>query len=339
MLIRTPQPPGHRYAQITDAPIDYAEFLKFFRDGHTIDDNLNASRIAETVQAGMLKSAITSGHLTKTKNMVMPNEFLLDISLTESGAKLIQNDLDREFCEMAVGLARKSIAENDGEPHPYVGAVVVKNSKVLETGYRGETGEGRHAEFCALKKINDDVDNVDLSGCTVYTTLEPCSQRKASKKACADRLIKGNVARVVFGMADKDESVYGHVSMSEAGIEIGLFPQDLTQELQTLNKKWSDTRRKPEVIPPPNRIGWLADAQYNKPGTPMMDNIHLIVRPPKDADGFFTVEDSADNVVAYARTFDEIAAKWHAIDTQKRVMEKMRRVNWRCGDQRLSLGG
>jgi ssDNA cytidine deaminase AID/APOBEC family protein len=183
------------------------------------------------------------------------------------------------------------------------------------------------------------VDNVDLSGYTVYTTLEPCSQRSPKKKACADRLIKGGVARVVFGMPDKDESVYGHVSLSEAGIEIGLFPQDLTQELQTLNKKWSDTRRKPEIMPPPNRVGWLADAQYNKPGTPMTDNIHLIVRPPKDAGGYYTVEDSACNVVAYARTFDEIAVKWQAIDSHKRIVEKMRRVNWGGSDQRLGLGG
>jgi pyrimidine deaminase RibD-like protein len=339
MLIRTPQPPGHRYPQITDAPIDYAEFLKFFRGGHTIDDNLNAPRIAETVQAGMLKSAITSGHLTKTKNMVMPNESLLDITLTASGAKLIQSDLDREFCELAVKLAYQSAGEDDGELHPYVGAVVVKDGKVLETGYRGETGEGRHAEFCALKKINDDVDNVDLSDCIVYTTLEPCSQRSPKKKACADRLIKGKVARVVFGMPDKDESVYGHVSLSEAGIEIGLFPQDLTQELQTLNKDWSDTRRKPEVMPPPNRVGYLADAQYYMPGTSMTDKIHLIVRPPRDAGGFYTVEDNADNVLAHAKTLEEIAVKWHAIDTQKRLVEKMQRVGSGSTDQRLGFGG
>lgn len=238
---------------------------------------------------------------------------------------------------MAVKLARKSIAEKDGEPHPYVGAVVVKDGEVLATGYRGETGEGRHAEYCALRKINDDVGSVDLSGCTVYTTLEPCSNRKPSKKACADRLIKGKVARVVYGLADKDETVYGHVSLAEEGIEIGLFPQDLIQELLTLNKKWSDTRRKPEVMPPPNRIGYLANAQYYKPGTSMEDNIHLVVRPPKEAGGFFTVEDNAYNVLAYARTLEEIAVKWHRIDDEKVIVEKMRRVGSGSTDQRLGL--
>ena len=80
------------------------------------------------------------------------------------------------------------------------------------------------------QKINDDVDNVDLSGCTVYTTLEPCSIRKSGKTPCTNRLINGKVARVVYGMADKDESVYGHHTLVEAHIEVGLFPHDLMQD-------------------------------------------------------------------------------------------------------------
>lgn len=95
----------------------------------------------------------------------------------------------------------------------------------------------------------------------------------------------------------------------------------------------------PEVTPPPNRVGYLAEAQYNMPGTPMTDNIHLYVRPPKEAGGFFTVEDNAYNVLAYARAFDEITVKWQAIDTHKRIVEKMRRVGSGSTDQRLRLAG
>ncbi|HEY2497589.1 MAG TPA: hypothetical protein VGK24_11005, partial [Candidatus Angelobacter sp.] len=131
------------YPQITDAPkTSYAGFLNFFRGGHTIDDNLTSTSIANTPQAEMLRTAIASRHVTKTKNMAIPSDFLTDIILTEAGAELIQTALDREFCEIAVKLAQKSIAEDDGDPHPFVGAVVVKNGKVLEMGFRGETGEG-----------------------------------------------------------------------------------------------------------------------------------------------------------------------------------------------------
>lgn len=87
MLISEKQRDGRTYPQITQAPINYFDFLNFFRGGHTIDDNLGATSIAETLQASLLKAAIKSGHLTKTKNMVMPNESLADIFLTELGAE------------------------------------------------------------------------------------------------------------------------------------------------------------------------------------------------------------------------------------------------------------
>jgi pyrimidine deaminase RibD-like protein len=225
-------------------------------------------------------------------------------------------------------LARKSVAEDDGELHPYVGAVIVKDGKILTTGYRGETGEGRHAEFCALKKLNDDVDNVDLSGCTVYTTLEPCSKRKPPKISCATRLIHGKAARVVSGMPDKDKDVYGFSSLAEAGIHIGFFPNDLMQEVLALNREWSDTRRKSEVLPPPNDTNAIATVSYNKPGTSMQDNVHLFVRPPKDAGGFYTIEDAARNVLAYGRTLEEIGVEWRRINAQKELVEKLKRQGY-----------
>src|SRR5947209_5234703 len=199
MLIHEKLPPGHIYPQLTQFATNYVDFLAAFRGGQTIDNNLKATSIASTPQAQMLQIAITSGHLMKKGNHIQ-GEALLDIFLTEEGAEQILTPQDKQYCKMAVELARESVAEDDDELHPWVGAVVVKDGHVIATGYRGETGEGRHAEYCALRKINDDVDNVDLSGCTVYTTLEPCSQRSPKKKACADRLIKSKVERVVFGI-------------------------------------------------------------------------------------------------------------------------------------------
>jgi pyrimidine deaminase RibD-like protein len=328
MLIHQKLPHGHIYPQITHAPKDYADFLNYFRGGHTIDDNLAATSIEATVQARMLEIAINSGHLKKTKNFLMDNG-LADIVLTPLGSELIQIAVDRKFCEMAVAEAHKSIAEDDGEPHPYVGAVVVKNGVVLATGYRGETGEGRHAEYCALRKLNDDVDNVDLSGCTVYTTLEPCSTRKSpTKTPCTNRLIDGKVTRVVYGLADKDVSVYGHSSLVEAGIEVWLFPNDLMSELVTLNKGWSDSLRLKKGFPPPNETGPIANVSYYKLGTSMLDNTHMFARPPKEAGGFFTIEDAAKNVLAFGRTDEEAAIEWHRIDRQKVIVEKLVRQSY-----------
>ena len=336
MLIDKKLPQGAIYPQITQAPTTYADFLNAFRGGHTIDDNLGATTIAATLQARMLEIAIKSGHLKKTRGAASPNESLADIFLTESGSELIQGFFDRTFCEMAIAEARKCVAEDD-RLHPFVGAVVVKDGTILSTGYRCETGAGRHGEFCALKKINDDVDNVDLSGCTVYTTLEPCSRRNSPGKIpCTVRLINAKVTRVVYGMADKDESVYGHHTLVEAGIEIGLFPHDLMQDLLALNKQWSDSLRTKPIVPP-NDTNAIASVSYYKLGTSMQDNTHFYVRPPKDADSFFTVEDAAKNVVAHSRTIEEIAVEWHKLHVQKVHVEKLVRQSTHSSSQLLNL--
>jgi pyrimidine deaminase RibD-like protein len=333
MLIHEKLPHGYIYPQITQVPItSYVDFLNAFRGGHTIDDNLDAHSIASTMQVTMFKVAIASRHLTKTRNNLMPYG-LADITLTKSGSKLIQTALDETFCEMAIAEARKSIAEDDGEPHPYVGVVVVKDCKILATGYRGESGEGNHGEYCALKKLNE----TDLVGCTVYTTLEPCSTRKPPKKSCTERLIASKVARVVYGMADKHESVYGHSSLAEAKIEVGLFSDDLMDELLALNKGWSDSLRSKQGIPPPNDTNAIATVSYYKLGTPMSDNTHFYVRPPKEAGGFFTVEDAFKNVLAYGRTIHEIAIEWHRMDDQKVIVEKLVRQSSGSSSRPLNL--
>jgi pyrimidine deaminase RibD-like protein len=333
MLIREELRQGTIYPQITEAPINnYANFLNFFRGGHTIDNNLDAIVIAATLQAKMFEIAVASRHLQKAHNNLFPRG-LVDIFLTESGSELIQGFFDRQFCELAVAEARNSIAEDDGKSHPYVGVVIVKEGKILATGFRGESGRGDHGEYCALKKLNE----TDLQGATVYTTLEPCSQRNPPKKSCTDRLINAKVARVVSGSADKDESVYGHSTLVEAGIEIGFFPHDLMQELLVLNRTWNDSRRAKQGIPPANETPPLASVSYYKVGTSMTDNTHFFVRPPKDTGGFFTVEDAAKTVLAYAKTLDEIAIAWHGMDDRKRIVEKLVRQSAGSSSQLLNL--
>jgi pyrimidine deaminase RibD-like protein len=334
LLIHEKLPPGHIYPQLTQFPANYPDFLAAFRGGQTVDRNTYLTT-ADTLQTNMYKTALASGHLTTQGNPIERD--LVDIFLTDKGAEHILVPQERQFCELAVGFAKKSIHENDGELHPYVGAVVVKDGEIISTGFRGETGSGRHAEFCALKKLNEDVDHVDLSDCTVYTTLEPCSERKPGKTACAIRLINAKAARVVSGMPDKDKDVYGFSLLLEAGIHIGLFPNDLMQELSSLNKEWSDTRRKAKVLPLPNDTNPIANASYYKRGTSMEDNLHLYVRPPKDpADGFFTVEDAKKNVLAYGRTIEEIAVEWRKIDADRVIAGKLVRQT-HGGSNRLLL--
>jgi len=130
MLIHDKLPPGHLYPQITQFSTNYVDFLAAFHGGQTIDNNLTANSIASKPQAQMLNIGIASGHLTKKGNPIQ-GEALLDIFLTEQGAEQILTPLDKQFCNMAVGLAKKSVSEYDSDPHPYVGAVVVRDGQVL----------------------------------------------------------------------------------------------------------------------------------------------------------------------------------------------------------------
>jgi pyrimidine deaminase RibD-like protein len=331
MLIQKKIPSG-LYPQLTQAPTrTYAEFLNFFRGGLTIDDNLTARAIRDTVQYAMFTTAVMSGHLTRTKNTSIPDEFLVDVHLTKPGLEIVQNVWDRIFSEEAIIQARKSVSEDD-RLHPHVGVVIVKDGTVLATGHRGESGEGDHGEYSALKKLSA----AEIEGSTVYTTLEPCSSRKPPKKPCTQRLIEGKVAQVVYGMADKHESVYGHSSLVEAGIEIRFFPNDLMPELLELNREWADSLRTTPIIPP-NNTSPAAYVIYYKPGTSMADNISFFIRLPDGAGRPYTLEDASKNVLASAKTVQDISVDWKSFDARKVGPEGYKRQNVFSSDPLLSL--
>jgi len=135
---------------------------------------------------------------------------------------------------LAIREARRSRPEDDN-PHPYVGVVVARGNEVLASACRGDLAPGDHAEYTVLeKKLGSDT----LAGCTVYTTLEPCTTRNHPKVPCADRLIQRRVGRVVIGALDPDQRITGQgvLRLRRAGIAVDLFPPDLMAEAEELNR-------------------------------------------------------------------------------------------------------
>uniref|UniRef100_E6PGZ9 Putative Diaminohydroxyphosphoribosylaminopyrimidine deaminase n=1 Tax=mine drainage metagenome TaxID=410659 RepID=E6PGZ9_9ZZZZ len=142
---------------------------------------------------------------------------------------------DTQYMIQAVDEARRSVDEDDGRGHPRVGAVVVKDGKILAKTCRGDMEAGEHAEFTALEKM---LSRRVLSGCTVYTTLEPCTTRNHPKIPCADRLVERRVSRVVIGMLDPNQTITGKgiLRLRRAGIAVDLFPTELMSQLEELNR-------------------------------------------------------------------------------------------------------
>jgi pyrimidine deaminase RibD-like protein len=154
-------------------------------------------------------------------------------------------DEERRFAQMAIEEAQKSVPE-DERHHPKVGAVVVNDGKVMSKAHRGESPKC-HAEYIALEeKLSDDL----VAGATVYTTLEPCTARKHPKIPCARRLIERRVARVVIGMLDPNPEIrgMGELLLNEAGIETQLFPRDLRNQIEEMNRDFIRVQKERQTI-------------------------------------------------------------------------------------------
>jgi diaminohydroxyphosphoribosylaminopyrimidine deaminase / 5-amino-6-(5-phosphoribosylamino)uracil reductase len=134
---------------------------------------------------------------------------------------------DEDFMREAIRLAK--LGEGLVEPNPMVGAVIVRDGRVVAGGYHGRYG-GLHAEAEALRDCK--AKGIDPAGSTIYVTLEPCCHH-GKQPPCAEAVINAGIKRVVIGMPDEFEPVAaGGVPMLRgAGIEVqvGVCRQEAEQ--------------------------------------------------------------------------------------------------------------
>jgi diaminohydroxyphosphoribosylaminopyrimidine deaminase/5-amino-6-(5-phosphoribosylamino)uracil reductase len=105
---------------------------------------------------------------------------------------------DPKFMKIALALSRRGMGYT--EPNPMVGAVAVKNGKILACGFHRAFG-AKHAETMALERVT-------VPGSTLYLTLEPCSHF-GKTPPCVDLIIAKEVRRVVMAMTDPNPLVSG----------------------------------------------------------------------------------------------------------------------------------
>ncbi len=155
-----------------------------------------------------------------------------------------RNDIFRgylKFMKAALELARKG--EGSVEPNPMVGAVIVKNGKIIGKGYHERFG-GPHAEINALKNCK-----VSPVGATLYVTLEPCCHF-GKTPPCTNAIIKAGIKKVVAAVGDPTKKVAGKgfKILKKAGIEVvcGVCEKEAAQ-LNAPFFKFAQTK-KPYVI-------------------------------------------------------------------------------------------
>lgn len=145
------------------------------------------------------------------------------------------------FLKHAIEMAQKGLGHT--LPNPAVGAVVVKENKIVARGWHKKAGE-RHAEIVAMDEAR--AAGIDLKGATVYITLEPC-RHHGRTPPCTDRIVQEGIARVFVGMRDPFDRVNGRgmAVLKEKGIDVQSLKKDtpLYREVADLNQpfiKWAN---------------------------------------------------------------------------------------------------
>ncbi len=201
---------------------------------------------------------------------------------------------------LALREAEKGVGHTS--PNPAVGAVIVRNGRVLARGYHHAAGQP-HAEIEALRALKRPE---DARGATIYVTLEPCSTHGRTPP-CTDAILQAGLARVVVGATDPNprHAGGGLRLLEEAGVPVraGVL-EEACRRLNRAFNRWIVTGR-PWVIAkaaltldgrltrPPGEDRWLSatrarahahrqrarvDAILIGAGTLRADNPRLTVR-------------------------------------------------------------
>ena len=120
---------------------------------------------------------------------------------------------DRDYMQRAIELAINGLGYTN--PNPLVGAVIVKNNRIIGEGYHARYGE-LHAERHALSRLTENAE-----GATMYVTLEPCCHY-GKQPPCTEAIVEHGISRVVIGSADPNPLVAGKgvQMLKEHGIEV-----------------------------------------------------------------------------------------------------------------------
>jgi diaminohydroxyphosphoribosylaminopyrimidine deaminase / 5-amino-6-(5-phosphoribosylamino)uracil reductase len=111
----------------------------------------------------------------------------------------MKNNKHKKYMKIALKLAKKGWGMTS--PNPMVGAVIVKDGKIVGKGYHKRAGS-HHAEINAIQAVQTKSGSKNvLTDSTIYITLEPCSTHRKTPP-CTEAIIKNGIKEVVIGAID-----------------------------------------------------------------------------------------------------------------------------------------
>lgn len=149
--------------------------------------------------------------------------------------------MEERYMLRAIELAKQGIGKVN--PNPMVGAVIVKDGKIIGEGYHVQYGE-LHAERHAFSNLTE-----DAKGAEMYVTLEPCCHY-GKQPPCTQAIIEHGIKKVYVGSDDPNELVAGKgiQILRDAGIEV--VTQFMKDECDAINPVFFHyiTKKTPYVV-------------------------------------------------------------------------------------------
>ena len=138
--------------------------------------------------------------------------------------------MDSDLLAEAVELSRRC----PPNPGAYAVGVVLVAGGTRADGWSRRTGPQEHAEEVALAALADA--GADPAGGTLYSSLEPCSDRRADRAPCAELIVAAGITRVVFALREPPlfADCEGAELLAAAGIEVVERP-DLADQVLRIN--------------------------------------------------------------------------------------------------------
>jgi guanine deaminase len=142
-----------------------------------------------------------------------------------------------KFMRMSIQESLQSV--KDGQS-PF-GCVIVKGGKIIARGHnvvRSSTDPTAHAEVYVIRLAAKKLKTIDLKGCTLFASCEPCPM-------CFAASHWANISEIVYGATIKDALSHGfreltieHVEFSVSGSSIKVVPEFMREEAAEAMKRW-----------------------------------------------------------------------------------------------------